>query len=115
MRPYDHRLIDKWDNRAAAFFASVSFVLATLGTNVCSSPLVFMQLTRLLLNDSRSQRIHSLPVTIWRRSAHATSISGAGKSFVRLLEAGLWSPGQYWRSEYIPILRPPCLPSPTPY
>lgn len=28
------RLIDKWDNRAAAFFASFSFALATLGTNV---------------------------------------------------------------------------------
>lgn len=28
------RLIDRWDNRAAAFFASFSFVLATLGTNV---------------------------------------------------------------------------------
>jgi hypothetical protein len=34
MQPYHASLIDKWDNRAAAFFASFSFVLATLGTNV---------------------------------------------------------------------------------
>ncbi|KIM82056.1 hypothetical protein PILCRDRAFT_820964 [Piloderma croceum F 1598] len=31
------RLIDKWDNRAAAFFASFSFVLATLGTNISAN------------------------------------------------------------------------------
>ncbi|KZT61455.1 NCS1 nucleoside transporter family [Calocera cornea HHB12733] len=28
------RLIDNWDNRAAAFFASLAFCLATLGTNI---------------------------------------------------------------------------------
>lgn len=33
-------MIDKWDNRAAAFFASFSFVLATLGTNVRSPSLL---------------------------------------------------------------------------
>lgn len=33
------RLIDKWDNRAAAFFASLSFVLATLGTNISANSL----------------------------------------------------------------------------
>ncbi|KAF8306380.1 cytosine-purine permease [Clavulina sp. PMI_390] len=31
------RLIDKWDNRAAAFFASFSFALATLGTNISAN------------------------------------------------------------------------------
>ncbi|KAI1797159.1 NCS1 nucleoside transporter family [Ganoderma leucocontextum] len=33
------RLIDRWDNRAAAFFASFSFVLATLGTNISANSL----------------------------------------------------------------------------
>ncbi|KAH9948616.1 cytosine-purine permease [Amylocystis lapponica] len=32
-------LIDKWDNRAAAFFASFAFVLATLGTNISANSL----------------------------------------------------------------------------
>jgi nucleobase:cation symporter-1, NCS1 family len=32
-------LIDRWDNRAAAFFASASFALATLGTNVSANSL----------------------------------------------------------------------------
>lgn len=33
------RLIDRWDNRAAAFFASLSFVLATLATNISANSL----------------------------------------------------------------------------
>ncbi|KAI0070432.1 cytosine-purine permease [Panus rudis PR-1116 ss-1] len=33
------RLIDHWDNRAAAFFASFAFVLATLGTNISANSL----------------------------------------------------------------------------
>lgn len=33
------RLIDKWDNRAAAFFASFAFMLATLGTNISANSL----------------------------------------------------------------------------
>ncbi|TBU26191.1 permease for cytosine/purines, uracil, thiamine, allantoin-domain-containing protein [Dichomitus squalens] len=33
------QLIDHWDNRAAAFFASFSFVIATLGTNVSANSL----------------------------------------------------------------------------
>ena len=33
------RLIDRWDNRAAAFFASSSFFLATLGTNISANSL----------------------------------------------------------------------------
>ena len=33
------QLIDHWDNRAAAFFASFSFVLATLGTNISANSL----------------------------------------------------------------------------
>lgn len=32
-------LIDRWDNRAAAFFASFAFVLATLGTNISANSL----------------------------------------------------------------------------
>lgn len=32
-------LINEWDNRAAAFFASFSFVLATLGTNISANSL----------------------------------------------------------------------------
>ncbi|KAF9477454.1 cytosine-purine permease [Pholiota conissans] len=32
-------LIDKWDNRAAAFFASFSFILATIGTNISANSL----------------------------------------------------------------------------
>lgn len=31
------KLIDQWDNRAAAFFASASFCLATLGTNISAN------------------------------------------------------------------------------
>lgn len=31
------RLIDQWDNRAAAFFASFSFALATIGTNISAN------------------------------------------------------------------------------
>ncbi|KAF5325753.1 hypothetical protein D9611_000908 [Ephemerocybe angulata] len=30
-------LIDRWDNRPAAFFATLSFVLATLGTNISAN------------------------------------------------------------------------------
>ncbi|KAG7447269.1 cytosine-purine permease [Guyanagaster necrorhizus] len=33
------KLIDKWDNRAAAFFASFSFFVATLGTNISANSL----------------------------------------------------------------------------
>ena len=33
------KLIDKWDNRAAAFFTSFSFVLSTLGTNISANSL----------------------------------------------------------------------------
>lgn len=33
------RLIDNWDNRAAAFFASFAFVLATIGTNISANSL----------------------------------------------------------------------------
>ena len=33
------RLIDQWDNRAAAFFASFVFVLTTLGTNISANSL----------------------------------------------------------------------------
>jgi len=33
------RLINKWDNRPAAFFASFSFVLTTLGTNISANSL----------------------------------------------------------------------------
>lgn len=33
------KLIDQWDNRAAAFFASFSFALATLGTNISANSL----------------------------------------------------------------------------
>lgn len=33
------RLIDQWDNRAAAFFAAFSFVLSTLGTNISANSL----------------------------------------------------------------------------
>ncbi len=33
------KLIDRWDNRAAAFFASFTFVLATLGTNISANSL----------------------------------------------------------------------------
>ncbi|OBZ72482.1 hypothetical protein A0H81_08039 [Grifola frondosa] len=33
------QLIGRWDNRAAAFFASFSFVLATLGTNISANSL----------------------------------------------------------------------------
>jgi len=32
-------LINRWDNRAAAFFASASFALATIGTNVSANSL----------------------------------------------------------------------------
>ena len=32
-------LINRWDNRAAAFFASFAFLLATLGTNVSANSL----------------------------------------------------------------------------
>ncbi|THH28850.1 hypothetical protein EUX98_g5338 [Antrodiella citrinella] len=32
-------LIDRWDNRAAAFFASLMFVLTTLGTNISANSL----------------------------------------------------------------------------
>ena len=32
-------LIDRWDNRAAAFFTSLVFALGTLGTNVSANSL----------------------------------------------------------------------------
>ncbi|KAG2750456.1 NCS1 nucleoside transporter family [Suillus brevipes Sb2] len=34
------RLIDQWDNRAAAFFASFAFLLTTIGTNISANALV---------------------------------------------------------------------------
>ncbi|KAF8918311.1 cytosine-purine permease [Mucidula mucida] len=33
------KLVDRWDNRAAAFFVALSFVLATIGTNVSANSL----------------------------------------------------------------------------
>lgn len=30
-------LIDKWDNRAAAFFAALSFSIATIGSNISAN------------------------------------------------------------------------------
>ena len=33
------RLVDRWDNRGAAFFAAFSFFLATLGTNISANSL----------------------------------------------------------------------------
>jgi len=33
------KLIDNWDNRAAAFFASFAFCLATIGTNISANSL----------------------------------------------------------------------------
>ena len=33
------QLIDRWDNRAAAFFASLAWVLTTLGTNISANSL----------------------------------------------------------------------------
>ncbi|PPQ98652.1 hypothetical protein CVT24_004150 [Panaeolus cyanescens] len=33
------RLIDRWDNRAAAFFASASFLIATIGSNISANSL----------------------------------------------------------------------------
>ena len=33
------QLIDRWDNRAAAFFAAFSFMITTLGTNVSANTL----------------------------------------------------------------------------
>ena len=33
------RLIDKWDNRAAAFFASAAFALTTIGSNISANSL----------------------------------------------------------------------------
>ena len=33
------KLIDNWDNRAAAFFAAFAFCLATLGTNISANSL----------------------------------------------------------------------------
>lgn len=33
------KLIDRWDNRAAAFFAAFSFFIATLGTNISANSL----------------------------------------------------------------------------
>ncbi|KIJ63144.1 hypothetical protein HYDPIDRAFT_176185 [Hydnomerulius pinastri MD-312] len=34
------KLIDQWDNRAAAFFASFAFLLTTIGTNISANALV---------------------------------------------------------------------------
>ena len=33
------QLIDRWDNRAAAFFASAAWLLTTLGTNISANSL----------------------------------------------------------------------------
>jgi len=33
------RLIDRWDNRAAAFFAAFSFAVGTIGTNISANSL----------------------------------------------------------------------------
>ena len=77
------RLIDKWDNRAAAFFASFSFVLATLGTNVgilfLSFFFTFSVLTGLLSEHSRYRRTPFQRVMICQHSARAISISGAAR------------------------------------
>ncbi|KDQ12361.1 hypothetical protein BOTBODRAFT_176584 [Botryobasidium botryosum FD-172 SS1] len=53
------RLIDKWDNRAAAFFAAFSMLIATLGTNIAANSISaandFTALTPRYLNIRRGQ------------------------------------------------------------
>lgn len=53
-------LIDKWDNRVAAFFASFAFVLATIGTNISANSLsAGNDMTVLFPKVSRYTNLHA--------------------------------------------------------
>ncbi|KAF8334189.1 cytosine-purine permease [Cantharellus anzutake] len=73
------RLIDRWDNRAAAFFASFSFALATLGTNISANSISaandFTALAPKYINIRRGQIICAIiggwALCPWKILAHA--------------------------------------------
>jgi hypothetical protein len=100
--PHSASLIDKWDNRVAAFFASFSFVLGTIGTNVRVHffLLAFVIFTKLVCEYSRYQRTPFQQVMTCRHSARVISISGAGRLYVHLSADGRFALGKYWQSVY---------------
>jgi len=73
------RLIDKWDNRAASFFAAFSFALATLGTNISANSISaandFTALAPKYINIRRGQIICAIiggwAICPWEILAHA--------------------------------------------
>ena len=91
-------LIDKWDNRAAAFFASFAFALATIGTNISANSLGAGNDMTVLLPKVRSCiQLHAGRQRL--SNIYSISTSDAGKSFVLSLEAGPCVPGRSWPSE----------------
>lgn len=58
-------LIDRWDSRAAAFFASLTFMIATIGTNISANSLsAGNDMTVLLPKVSNSALVAVLPQVI---------------------------------------------------
>lgn len=81
------RLIDNWDNRAAAFFASLAFALATICTNISANSLSaandFTALApRVRFPSLRQGQKFDLLLTL------SGSIFVEGRSCVRLLVVG---------------------------
>ena len=69
-------LIDRWDNRAAAFFASFAFALTTIGTNISANSLgAGNDMTALLPKVLYNLRVGSH----WFNKTHSISTSDVGK------------------------------------
>lgn len=71
-------LIDKWDNRAAAFFASFAFALTTIGTNISANSLsAGNDMTALLPKVGSCTNLHAGCQYV--DSTYSISTSNAGK------------------------------------
>lgn len=92
-------LIDRWDNRPAAFFASFVFALTTIGTNISANSLGAG-------NDMTALCPKVSVYTLHRQLliSNSTSISGADKYCVRLLVAGLCVHGRFSLSTSLPYV-----------
>lgn len=89
-------LIDKWDNRAAAFFASFAFALATIGTNISANSLSAGNDMTVLLPKVGCCTICTLAIsalarhTVYQHQTWANNLCSHG----RLGDVPLGDPGQ---------------------
>jgi len=89
-------LIDHWDNRAAAFFASFVFALTTIGTNISANSLGAGNDMTVLLPKVSFLSYHRRQSLIW----NSTLISDGDRYCVRLLVAGLYVHGRFSPSTF---------------